>query len=95
MASANFHRQGFVPSLDRQRAYESFTSLLMTLRFPRENDMHKLFSFENCEKELSYGDRILEGIGMDGTGVDILGKLPEFVRITCEIEPVRHFADRQ
>ncbi len=95
MASANLHRLGFFPSYNRQRTNEALNSFLMTLRFLQENDMDKLFSCENCEKKLPNGDIILDGIVTDGTAEGILGKLPEFERITCEIDPVRQVPDRQ
>ena len=50
VASAEFHRIGFFSSLNRQRANEAFTSFLMTLRLPRENNKHQLFSCDNCQK---------------------------------------------
>ena len=80
MSSAPFHRIRIFPTLNRQRANEVLTSILMKLRFPGKVDMHRLFSCNKCEKELSNGERILDGVVMDGTAMRILGKLPEFDR---------------
>lgn len=70
MTSTKLHRIGTQPTLNRQRANKAFPSSLMTLRFPHEMDMPKLFSCKECEKEFSEGETILDGVKMDGTQLE-------------------------
>ncbi len=95
MVSEKFHQMGKILSMNRHRADEAFTSFLMILRFPREEDIHMLFSRKNCERESSTGERMLDAVVMEGTAMGILGRLPEFERRTCEIEPVKNVTKRQ
>ena len=44
----------------------------MKLRFPQKEDIHRMFSCNPFETELSNGERILDGVVMDGTAMGIL-----------------------
>jgi len=94
-ASATFHRLGREPSISRQNANEAFSEFLLKLRFPREEDLHQLFSCATCEKETLDGQKRMDGIVMDGTALGILGTLPNFNRAINVVEAVQRVPKRQ
>ena len=95
MCSVELHRIGELGKLNRQVANDAFAAFLCTLQFPSEQDLSRLFSCSTCEKELPSGERVMDGVVMDGTAVGILDKLPQFQRDINLILPVPRVPDRQ
>jgi len=93
--SAALHIIGKKPNLNRQRANEAFTQILMTLRFPSDSDAADLFSCTKCEGGVRDGERRMDAIVMDGTAMGILGAPPEFERVAEKIDPVSGIETKQ
>ncbi len=60
---------------NRQRANDVFNAFLMTLKFHNASGLFESFSWTNCEKALPDGSKRLDGIVMDATVIEILGKI--------------------
>ena len=95
MTSASFHRFGSESKFARQRGNEAFTEFLMTLKFPRDQDIFELFSCSKCEQNVGNGFKRMDGVVMDGSAVGILGKLPPFERQVRIMKPTARISDRQ
>ena len=67
----------------------------MTLSFPKDDNVFKLFSCSKCERTLDDGSKRMNGVVMDGSAVGILGKLPKFQRIDFQMNVIPRIADRQ
>lgn len=93
--SASCHRLGNESKFARQRGNEAFNSFLMTLCFPKDQDVFELFSCATCERTMKDGSKRIDGVVMDGSAVGILGKLPNFQRVTHQINAVSRIADRE
>jgi len=94
-SSASFHRLGNEVEINRQRGNEAFSAFLKTLKFPRDEDLHELFSCSKCERNFQSGTRELDAVVMDGTALGILGTLPEFTRETRTVSSVPRVPDKQ
>ena len=95
MASASLHRVTTKYSFARQRGNEAFSAFLTTLQFPQDDHVFALFSCKKCERTLSTGEKCMDAVVMDGSAVGILGRLPEFKRLTSVVKSVPRVSDRQ
>ena len=53
------------------------------------------FTYTKCERLMEDRSKRIGGVVIDGSAVSILGKLPNFHRITHQMNPVSRVADRQ
>ena len=93
--SASLQRIGMESSVTRQRGNEAFSAFLKTLQFGKEQYLYDFFSFKNCERNYNDGTRKLDAVVMDGTDLEILGKLPMFQRHKKVVPSVSRISDKQ
>lgn len=87
-SSSAFHCIGHEFELNRQPGNDSCYAFINTLQFPSDDDLYALFSFSIFENRNREGDKLTDGVVMDGTALGISGILPEFCRSTSLVRPV-------
>lgn len=87
-SSSSFHCIGHEFELNRQPRNDACYAFINTLQFPNDVDLYALFSFSIFENRNREGDKLTDGVVMDGTALGISGIPPKFCRSTSLVRPV-------
>ena len=93
--SASFHRIVSNAIVHRKICNDAFTLFLKLLKFPRDEDLYRLFSCSIFETRDASSENMLKDIVMDGTALGIISALPNFSRHTRVLKPVKGVPDKQ
>ena len=77
----------------RQHGNEAVSVFIMTLRFPKNEFILASFHALNMSKSYRKGQKRMDAVVMDCTSIGILGKLPDFKRITTHLSTISRVPD--